>query len=322
MVQDMSSILVIDDSAFDRRLATSILEKSASYDVTNASDGREALDLLANQSFDLVITDLNMPGMSGLELIRELQKTHPDLPTIVMTAFGSEATAMYALQAGAYGYVPKHHLQEELAAIVETVLSTTARQRQEDDFLCFVEKQAMTLKLPSERQRIVPTIAYLQKLMNSMDLFKGPKVTHMGVALEEALCNAIIHGNLEVSSELRTRDDNSYSDQIEQRSRTAPYADRRVTIDVRLDFNAAVFTIRDEGPGFDISSLPDPHNPENLLRPSGRGLTLMHAFLDEVTHNEKGNEVTLRMDVSQERTSEAPKVATGSQMVTYEDALV
>jgi len=318
----MSKILVVDDSAFDQRLATSILEKSPDYDVTNASDGQVALHLVTDQSFDLVITDLNMPALSGLELIRELQKTHPDLPTIVMTAFGSEATAMYALQAGAYGYVPKHHLQEELTAIVETVLSTTIHQRQEEEFLCAVEKQAITLKLPNERRRIVPTIAFLQKLMNGMGLFKGPKATHLGVALTEALSNAIIHGNLEVSSELRTRDDDSYGDLIEQRRMMEPYADRRVTVDVQLDVNAAVFTISDEGPGFDIASLPDPHNPENLLRPSGRGLTLMHAFLDEVAYNEKGNEVTLRMNVSEKETSEAPNVAAHSEVATPENVLV
>ncbi len=299
-----------------------ILEKTPNYEVASACDRQDALRTLTDQSFDLVITDLNMPVMTGLELIGKLQKTHPDLPTIVMTAFGSEATAMYALQAGAYGYVPKHHLQEELATIVETVLSTASRHKQEDEFLCSVEKQTITLKLPNERGRIMPTIAFLQKLVNGMGLFKGSKATHLGVALAEGLCNAIIHGNLEVSSELRTRDDNSYGELIEQRRRQAPYADRRVTIDVQLDSTAAVFTIRDEGPGFDVSSLPDPHNPENLLRPSGRGLTLMHTFLDEVTHNEKGNEVTLRMNVAQNTSPDAPYVAADPHVATPENVLV
>ncbi|HIE99060.1 MAG TPA: response regulator [Planctomycetes bacterium] len=318
----MSKILVVDDSAFDRRLAISILEKSPELIVAEAGDGQEALRMLADQSFDLVLTDLNMPVMSGLELIQKLQKTHSDLPSIVMTAYGSEATAMYALQAGAYGYVPKHHLQEELAAVVAHVLSTTTRQKQEDEFLGSIEKHAITLKLPNERQRIVPTIAFLHRLMDAMGLLKGPKASHLGIALAEALCNAMVHGNLEVSSELRALDDHSWGDQIEQRSRTAPYANRRVTVDVRLDSNVAVFTIRDEGPGFDVSSIPDPRNPENMLRPSGRGLTLMHAFLDEVTHNEKGNEVTLRMNVSQEETPTDTQVAADSEVLTPEDVLV
>ena len=144
---------------------------------------------------------------------------------------------------------------------------------------------------------------------------------HLGVALEEALSNAIIHGNLEVSSKLRERDDNAYGDLIEQRRVAAPYADRRVVIEAELNTESACFTIRDQGPGFDISSLPDPNNPENLLRPSGRGLTLMHAFLDEVTYNEKGNEVTLRMNVPQGTTTDAPHVAADSVMATPENVL-
>ncbi|MCP4174768.1 MAG: response regulator [Fuerstiella sp.] len=295
----MAKILVVDDSAFDRRLTTSILENSSSYSVVNASDGKEAVKLLEAGGVDLVISDLNMPDMNGLELVQEIHKSHADLPTIVITGFGSEATAMRALQAGACGYVPKCHLQEELGDVVQTVLSTTARQREKNDFMCSVVKQMLTLEIPNERHRIAPTIAILQKQMDAMKLFDGSRTMHLGVALEEALSNAIIHGNLEVSSKLRERDDNAYGDLIIERGRTAPYADRRVTIEAHMDAESARFTIRDEGPGFDISKLPDPHCPDNLLRSSGRGLTLMHAFLDEVSYNDKGNEVTLRLNAGE-----------------------
>jgi CheY-like chemotaxis protein/anti-sigma regulatory factor (Ser/Thr protein kinase) len=311
----MSKLLVVDDSAFDRRLTTSILEKSLKFDVTSTTDGIEALKSLETGDFDLVITDLNMPGMNGLELVNEIQKSHVDVPAIVITGYGSEATAMRALQAGACGYVPKYHLQDELETVVETVLSTTARQRQKNEFLCSVVKQTLTLKIPNERHRITPTIAILQKQMDAMKLFKGSQAMHLGVALEEALSNAIIHGNLEVSSKLRERDDNAYGDLISERSRTAPYAGRRVIIEAQLDAESALFTIRDEGPGFDISTLPDPHDPENLLRSSGRGLTLMHAFLDEVRYNEKGNEVTLRMNAWREKTSDHTDVDQDSDSV-------
>ena len=54
-----------------------------------------------------------------------------------------------------------------------------------------------------------------------------------------------------------------------------------------------MFVIRDEGPGFDVTTLPDPTDPENLLKPSGRGLLLIRTFMDEATHNATGNEITL-----------------------------
>jgi anti-sigma regulatory factor (Ser/Thr protein kinase) len=60
-----------------------------------------------------------------------------------------------------------------------------------------------------------------------------------------------------------------------------------------MDATAAVFVIRDEGPGFDVATVPDPTDPENFTKPSGRGLLLIRTFMDEVKHNAAGNEITL-----------------------------
>ncbi|MCA9070358.1 MAG: ATP-binding protein, partial [Planctomycetaceae bacterium] len=115
----------------------------------------------------------------------------------------------------------------------------------------------------------------------------------IGVALEEALLNALIHGNLEVSSELRLQNDGAYEKLIALRREKDPFRDRKLTINARLTPLEARFVIRDERPGFDVAQVPDPTDPENLEKPSGRGLLLMRTFLDEVHHNEQGNEVTL-----------------------------
>ncbi len=297
----MFKILVVDDTAFDRRLVTSILEKNTNYTVECAVDGLEAMDAICDQDFDLVVTDLNMPNVDGLTLVRQIHSQFPNLPTIVMTAYGSEATAMRALQSGAYRYVPKFHLQDELVAMADAVLKTTARDRNEKELLCSVVEHSIKLSLPNDCNRIAPTIEYLQRLMDGMKMFDGSNAMHLSVALDEAITNAIIHGNLEVSSKLRQRDDNAYGELIQARSQMAPYADRRVSIDVNLTPRTAKFIIRDEGPGFDLSQIANPEDPENLLKPSGRGITLMHAFLDKVTYNEIGNEVTLILNVADQK---------------------
>ena len=66
-------------------------------------------------------------------------------------------------------------------------------------------------------------------------------------------------------------------------------------VTVRLTQTEATFVVRDEGPGFDVDSLPDPRDPENLTKPSGRGVLLIRTFMDEVRFNEKGNEITMVM---------------------------
>ena len=72
-----------------------------------------------------------------------------------------------------------------------------------------------------------------------------------------------------------------------------PWCERRIRVSVRLTKEEVEVVIRDEGPGFDPSKLPDPTDPENLDRPCGRGVMLMRAFMDDVQYNAVGNEVTL-----------------------------
>jgi anti-sigma regulatory factor (Ser/Thr protein kinase) len=118
----------------------------------------------------------------------------------------------------------------------------------------------------------------------------------VNMALEEALLNAIYHGNLEVSSTLRNdaqRGDEPYRQEIERRRRLSPYRDRTVAVLAIFHPQQATFVIRDEGPGFDPSALPDPTDPDNIELASGRGLLLIRTFMDEVRHNEKGNEITM-----------------------------
>jgi anti-sigma regulatory factor (Ser/Thr protein kinase) len=113
------------------------------------------------------------------------------------------------------------------------------------------------------------------------------------VALREALINAMHHGNLEVGSELREHRDIDYHTLVEKRRFQEPYRRRRVYVRAAISYRKAEFTVRDEGPGFDPSSLPDPTDPTNLEKVSGRGLLLIRTFMDQVHHNEIGNEIIL-----------------------------
>jgi anti-sigma regulatory factor (Ser/Thr protein kinase) len=118
------------------------------------------------------------------------------------------------------------------------------------------------------------------------------EVTQVGVALAEALGNAIEHGNLEIAGELRS-DLEAHGALMRERKGCPPWCDRRVRVRARLTREEARFTIRDEGPGFDPGTLPDPRDPEMMQRVHGRGVLLMRSFMDEVTWNDAGNEVIL-----------------------------
>ncbi|MCX6538965.1 MAG: response regulator [Acidobacteria bacterium] len=99
-------VLVVDDEAAIRELMTKTLAL-AEYEVEEAPDGRAALGLIRTSAFDLLITDLKMPGMDGLALIRDARRLVPTLPVIIMTAFSTEASAIEAANLGVAGYLTK-----------------------------------------------------------------------------------------------------------------------------------------------------------------------------------------------------------------------
>jgi len=80
---------------------------------------------------------------------------------------------------------------------------------------------------------------------------------------------------------------------IEERGRTLPYSGRRVRVTARIARDRAEFVVRDDGAGFDVGKLPDPTDPDNLAKCSGRGVLLVRMFMDEVRFNAQGNEITM-----------------------------
>jgi CheY-like chemotaxis protein/anti-sigma regulatory factor (Ser/Thr protein kinase) len=289
----MVTILVVDDSAMDRRLAGSLLKKRAGYEPVYATNGREALELVEKSPPDIVVTDMQMPEMDGLELVQAIRRGHPAIPVILMTAHGSEEIAVRALQKGAASYVPKRGLAQALAATVENVLEL-ARAAETDrrvlDGLAYTET---VFRLDNDVSVIPPVVGHLEASLTQLKICDETALLQIGVALREALVNAIVHGNLEVSSELRENDGRAYQELVEERRRQAPYRDRRVGLTARVTRSDVVYVITDEGPGFDPSALPDPTDVSQLEKASGRGLMLIRTFMDEVFHNDRGNEITL-----------------------------
>jgi CheY-like chemotaxis protein len=293
----MATILIVDDTTLERRRAGGLLEKDAGTGVElkieYAADGCEALAALQRVPIDLVVTDLHMPKKNGLELVEEIRTTFPSVPVILMTAFGSEEIAAQALRAGAAGYVPKRYLARDLRDTVDKTLELTRDARQQQRVLEYLAESEYRFQLETDLSLIPPLVGYLQNNLKRRKLCDEVAELRVVIALREALLNAFAHGNLEASSELRETDDRAYRNLIEQRRTQAPYRDRRIHVHVRESPAEVNYVIRDEGPGFNPASLPDPTDPANLEKCSGRGLLLIRTFMDEVRHNEQGNEITM-----------------------------
>lgn len=112
------TILVVDDDESLRRVTQVQLEDEG-YAVTTASDAEEAVRVLSSKPQDLVVTDLSMPGRSGLDLLREIRASHPETIVILMTAFGTMQSAVEAMRVGAYDYITKPVNPDNLRMIVK-----------------------------------------------------------------------------------------------------------------------------------------------------------------------------------------------------------
>ena len=289
----MSKILVVDDSQVARHAISSVLSLDPQLTVTTAVDGAAALAEIARDEPDVVVTDLVMPNMNGLELVAELRRKYPLIPAILVTSEGSEDIAAQALRAGAASYVPKAVLEQDLPTTLHRILTLAKQERTRLELLRKMTRAHLTFVLDNDPALIPSLIQHLQDCMLHMCLITKADLIRISVALEEALTNALFHGNLEVSSDLREESDRAFYELVLQRRHEEPFRDRKVHVTVSLSEGTAKFVIRDEGPGFDPDLLPDPTDSSNLDKLSGRGVMLMMTFLDDVSYNEVGNEVTL-----------------------------
>jgi len=138
----------------------------------------------------------------------------------------------------------------------------------------------------------------IQQMLSGVGLCEPSQRLQLGVVLDQALRNAMYHGNLELSVEQMQQACEELiqgrgARVIEERRREMPYCRRKIAVNVRISPDEARFTVRDEGPGFDVAAVLAQDHSDALEGTAGRGLLLMRTFMDEVTFNERGNEVTM-----------------------------
>ncbi len=290
----MPNILIVDDSAVDRQLAAGLLARMSDTHIAFACNGKEALKQIAADPPDLVLTDLQMPELDGLALVRAIGVHHPDIPVILMTAHGSESLAVTALEQGAASYVSKKQLADRLCETASQTLDLLRSDRGRDQLIRCMKKTELEFVLQNEPELIGPLVELAQQIAVGMGVCEMAEQFQVGSALQEALRNAMYRGNLEISAEqmqtIREQQAQGQTDTLDgQRRREEPYCHRRIHVAISIVPEEAKFVIRDEGPGFDISVV----DSASMAPSNGRGLVLMRSCMDRVKYSEQGNQVTL-----------------------------
>jgi DNA-binding response OmpR family regulator len=287
-----TSILVVED---ERSTLDELCEflRDEGYDVEGSSDGKEALEKFQKDRFDIVITDVKMPKMDGIELLRRIKKLNQRTSVVIVTGHGTEEVAVSALRAGASNYIKKPIDLGELERVTQTLVMLARSLEIDVVTKKILREESRRLVFPSSPE-IVPAI--IGNLCASLPLvFDLTTIERIEIALGEMIQNALEHGNLEISYEEKARahDAGVYLELLNSRLRDTGFGSRAIDVFYHLWPEGVEFTIRDQGKGFDWRGVMDAIYADGIVRHSGRGIILTSYFVDEIKYNEKGNEVRL-----------------------------
>jgi CheY-like chemotaxis protein len=264
-MDDRRRILIVDSNEELRTLLADVLS-DLGHEVVSTGDRDQALAREDLEDFDLVISDLTENAEGGIEIISELKRKRLMVPVVVTSEETQQNGVIKAFKLGAANFVRKPYDREELRTIVDKTLGYKLRFIEDLKVLPYA-REHIEFELPSDLSLMNGVLHYLIERVASLGIIR-PERSNLFIALDEAFVNAVKHGNKNDPAKLV-----------------------RITAD--LSTREARFHIEDEGEGFDPKSIPDPLEPSNLFKTSGRGVLLIYNIMDEVAYNERGNRLTM-----------------------------
>lgn len=290
----MIDVLVIDDDEAALKLTERFLQ-DADYRTLKARGGEEGLAVFKKYRPPVVITDVKMPGMDGLEVLKRIKGRQADCIVIVMTAHGSEDIAAEAIRWGASNYLRKPFSSSDMLITLHRYRNLIQERRLAHLAPRFVERQRLELNLATDPDEVASAGQFLAKRVR-MFVRDPEDLMALRFSITEMLTNAFEHGNLGIdyAEKKRAFDTESWDELLAERLRDPALAARR--IQVWLDMNRFGMTcvIEDEGDGFDWRSVPNPFEPENMHLDGGRGIHMTMQYVDDLTYDLDGRRVTLR----------------------------
>ena len=251
-------ILIVDNSDELRVSIADVLGKLG-HEVVAIGDRASALARADLDEFDLIISDLT----DDASPVSELQRKHLLMSLPPGTV---QPDVIKAFKLGAANYTRSAYNNDELREIIEQTLSYKLRYIDDPTVLSHLHEK-IEFELPSDLSLMNGVLQYLLERVAKRGLIT-PERSNLFIALDEAFVNAVKHGNKSNPNKL-------------------------VRIAAELSPREASFTVEDEGEGFNVQAIPDPCDPANLFKSSGRGVLLIYNIMDEVEYNAQGNRVKM-----------------------------
>jgi serine/threonine-protein kinase RsbW len=263
-------ILIVDNNDELRAILENALG-SLGCEAVVTGDRDEALSRNDLGEFDLIISDLTEEAGPGelpdkQSIGKPESEQHRRRLLTPVAANAAEPVIVKAFKMVAANYLRLPNNKDELREIVEQTLSYKLRYVDDPSLLSHTHEK-IEFELPSDLTLMNGVLQYLLERVAKLGLI-APERSNLFIALDEAFVNAVKHGNKNDSTKL-------------------------VRVGAELSPKEACFTIEDEGEGFDVATIPDPRDPANLFKSSGRGVLLIYNIMDEVEYNAQGNRVKM-----------------------------
>ena len=262
-----NKLLIVDDEDMIREVLNITLTGNG-YKVDEAVNGKSALKLMEKNKYDMVLTDIVMPGMNGLELTQKVVEKYA-IPVIILTAYGTFDYAVEAINCGAFNFVSKPFDNDQLLKIVKKGLKLPSLKAGQKLIIPY-QKHEIEFSIPGDLE-LIDGITY-QIVRTAEASGFSPKESSLSILLtvDELLQNAIEHGN---------KNDR----------------DKKIYISTLFDSEKFEMTIRDEGEGFNTNLIKDKFDPDGMEQHRVRGILLVKHYMSNVEYAAKGNEVTVSL---------------------------
>ena len=288
----MKKILIIDDENLVRSVINIALTNNG-YKVYEADNGKTGIQMFIDIDPDIVITDVNMPEMSGIEVTKNIKENKVDADVVIMTGYGTEELIIEALRAGASNYINKPVDFKELFNILDSIILKRENRRLFDVLKDVVVFEKKSLVLDNDITKVWGTVN--QILFNLSPSIERKKIEELKLGLYEILVNSIEHGNLGITYDEKKEalENNTYNELVTRKLKEANEQKKVVNIQTVYNGEELVVEIIDQGKGFNLKELPQLSDPDTLLAVHGRGILLASLYFDKLEYKEPGNVVTI-----------------------------
>ena len=286
-------VLIVEDDFASREFLINLV-KLEGYQVFSASNGLEGIENYKKYKPDLIVSDIQMPKMDGLQMLQKLRKEKSDSIFIITTAYGSEDYAIDALRSGANNYLKKPIERKSLLSLLRKYNSLVESRKLAKKAEGKIISRFIKFEFNTNFRHITSIVSQLLNEIGSN--IEEVEKTNIELGLDELITNAIEHGNLAISykEKYEATEDNKLTELFEERMKNPELANKVIIIEYSYNKDWFEWIITDEGKGFDWQSIPDPTTAGHLMNLNGRGIFITHFLFDEMEYIGKGNKVRIR----------------------------